>query len=132
MRTLISSLALAFFAFILWIIYQADAGASNLFLDFVRRTPYADKVGHLGLFGLLTLLVNLASACRGIRWQRLTLPYGTLAVLSFVLLEELSQYFFPSRTLDGKDLLADALGIAAFTWLSLVLHRQLTGRRAQA
>jgi len=40
---------------------------------------------------------------------------GALAVLAFAILEELSQYFFPNRTLDGYDLLADVVGVILFS-----------------
>lgn len=113
--------------FILWIIYLANTGSSSVFFDLVHTTPYGDKIGHFFLFGILTLTFNLATKFRTLRIVNLNIYYGTLIVSIFVLLEELSQGFIPSRTLDIRDLAADTLGIATFSCLSALINRRLTG-----
>ncbi len=122
MRKLFWALALGFFSFILWIIYQADSGGSNLFFDWVRRTPYGDKIGHFFLFGTLTLLVIPATGFRA--WQPKGLPifYGAIGVFLFVLLEEISQLFFATRTFDFIDLAADLGGISLCSGLVALVH----------
>lgn len=98
------------FVFILWIIVVSDAGTPNVFIDEVKNIPYGDKVGHMGLYGLLALLVSLSLKPRQQRY--LSLPLGCALVLLFSLVEELTQYFFPAtRTLDIGDVVADFLGI---------------------
>lgn len=115
------SIALGFFAFILWAIYQANTGSSNLFFDLIQPLPYGDKLGHFGLFGLLTLLANLASRCRTLSIGRFKLYWGSTAVSLFVLIEELSQGLIPTRTLDMMDLAADGLGITLFSLLTYLI-----------
>ncbi|OUR84652.1 hypothetical protein A9Q77_01300, partial [Marinomonas sp. 42_23_T18] len=44
--------------------------------------------------------------------------WGALAVLVFVTLEELSQYFIETRSLDMFDYLANLFGILCFSWLT--------------
>jgi len=106
----------AFFAFILWIIYEADTGASNIFLYVADLIPYGDKLGHIWLYGGLALLLNLLLKRRVVRINSVRLQLGSVLVLGFAVIEELSQGFFATRSMDGWDLLADLLGvhIAAF------------------
>jgi len=80
--------------------------------------PYGDKVGHLGLFGLLTLLANISTRCSHFLLGRFTIYWGSFCVLIFVTFEELSQHFLPTRTLDIFDYGADLIGICGATFLS--------------
>lgn len=108
--------------FVLWIIFSADLGLKNIFFDLTNAVPYGDKLGHFFLFGILTLTVNIALKYKRTKfWKKL--PLGTLLVSIFVVIEELSQAFFPNRTLDITDLIADALGILVFTYISYLLFK---------
>jgi VanZ family protein len=105
-----------FFLFIIWIIIVSDAGGSNFVIDSVRAIPYGDKLGHMVLYGVLAILVNISFARR--KRNHLGLPLGCALVLLFALVEELSQGFFPStRTLDVGDMAADLIGIYGVTWV---------------
>jgi len=125
-KSLVIAVALAFFSFILWVIYLADTGGIAVFSPIVSAIPYGDKVGHFSLFGLLTLAANMATFGKKLT---LGLPkkgpifvyLGSFAVSVFVLLEELSQGFIATRTLDYRDLLADAAGIFVFSIVSYYL-----------
>jgi hypothetical protein len=120
-----------FFSFILWIIYLANTGGHSVFFDLIKHVPYGDKVGHMLLFGLLTYVVNLALLSRHFCIGRLPLYYGAVLVSIFVLSEEISQGFIPSRTLDIIDLVADAVGIILFSYLSGLTQRYLDNHRHQ-
>ncbi len=112
---LIPIAAIFFFGFILWIIVVSDMGGPNVLIDGVRAIPYGDKFGHMGLYAVLALLVNLSLKPR--KQKYLGLPLGCALVLVFALLEELSQYFFPStRMLDIQDALADMGGVYLAAW----------------
>jgi VanZ family protein len=111
-----------FFSFICWIIYEADQGASNVFLTFVRTIPFGDKLGHVGLYGLLTFLINLAMRCQVVYLLRFKIQIGSLMVLGFSLTEELAQGLFPSRSLDVADAVADVIGIAVAAYMSRRCH----------
>ncbi len=124
MNKLAIGLVLGFFVFILWMIYLANTGGSSVFFDLIRVLPYGDKLGHFCLFGILTFLINLASHCKSFPIGRFRINYGTAAVTIFVLTEEISQRFIPSRTFDLMDLTADALGILSFTCLNYLNSRQ--------
>ncbi|MDH3973797.1 MAG: VanZ family protein [Deltaproteobacteria bacterium] len=111
--------ALLFFLFICYIIILADVGAESFLFDFFRGVPLGDKLGHFMLYGFLSFLLNRALTYRYIEKYGLYWQLGSLTVFSFALLEEISQYYFPERTADMTDLLADAAGIVLFTLLSV-------------
>jgi hypothetical protein len=120
MHRFFQGITAVFFLFILWIIFSADTGSHNIFFEFVNSISNGDKLGHFFLFGIFTLLLNLALRFKTIKvWQKL--PFGTVLVSIFVLLEELSQAFFPNRTLDIADLTADGLGVLTFTFIGYYL-----------
>lgn len=126
MYKIASILAAAFFGFILWVIFLANTGDSSVFFDFVRAIPYGDKLGHMGLFGTLTLLTIVALNFRSFSLSKLKIYYGSLVVSIFVLTEELSQLFIPSRTFDLIDLSADFVGIILATGLAILINTLFT------
>lgn len=125
MRKLFLGITIVFLLFIILIIYSADTGRNNIFFDFVNWLPFGDKIGHFFLFGIFTLSLNVALKFKRVKlWQKL--PLGTVLISIVVILEELSQAFFPNRTLDITYLIADALGILFFTYISYLLYESKT------
>ena len=120
MYKLISFLAVSFLTFILWIIYLANTGSDSVFFQTVGSVPYGDKLGHFGLFGLLVYLFNFASRFSTYSIGQFRIYYGSSVVLVFALLEEMSQHFFATRTLDWQDILADLVGIVVFSYFSFL------------
>ena len=127
MNKLFQGITVVFLLFIFWIIYSADTGGKNIFFKFVNYLPFGDKLGHFFLFGILTLLLNTSLKYKQVKLY-IKLPLGTVLVSLFVIIEELSQAFFPNRTLDITDLIADGLGILLFTNISnlLVIKKSLS------
>jgi len=123
---LIVASAIILFAFIVWIIYMANISADSLFFDLVKATPYGDKVGHVLLYGFLTLAANLTFRIRTFVVYGWRFYIGTVIVSLLVFLEELSQAFLPSRTFDLVDLAADMIGITVFTILSVKVVKSLS------
>jgi VanZ family protein len=116
-------------------IYLADAGkgATNVLFKLSDRLAYGDKIGHLLLFGPLAFGVNVALKFKRICLGNLGSIYlGTLLVACFVLTEELSQHFFPTRHVELLDLLADSIGIALFTWFSSLIDNKIQQRKYAA
>lgn len=124
MYKLVLTVTLCFFVFILWVIYMANTGQSSVFFDLIKVAPYGDKAGHFILFGLLTLGANFATRLKTLKLGTINIFIGTLLVTLFVLIEELSQYYSPMRTLDIEDLLADAVGIVVFTSITYYLSEK--------
>ncbi len=126
MHKLMVTITVSFFFFLLWVIYMADTGQKSILFELVKQTPYGDKIGHLVLFGLLTLFINSAFRFRTFLLGKLKLFWGTIAVFIFATVEELSQYFFPTRTLDFYDFSASILGVLLFTWVTWLLANRTT------
>ena len=118
-------IAIGFFGFIGWVIYLANTGQKSVFFELVEAIPYGDKLGHFCLFGLLTLFINLAFKFITLNIAGRPIYLAVLIVSTFVILEELSQYFVESRTLDFVDLIADFVGIAVFGAFSAWLCKKL-------
>jgi polysaccharide biosynthesis protein VpsQ len=113
-------LAILFTFFILLIIVLADAGILNRYVGFIYEVPFGDKVGHFILYGLLTLLVDMAliRARPDQSRKRLAMQCGLVLAL-LIGLEEFSQQYFSSRTFDLVDLTFSYLGVVFFSWVAL-------------
>lgn len=117
-------LAILFALFLLVIVILADIGALPHFLQVWNNFPYGDKAGHFILYGILTLLVDLA-LFRSLPNQspkQVTVISGLILAL-LIGLEEFSQRYFVDRTFSLKDLAASYLGLIFFSWLALRMHR---------
>ncbi|MEM8922035.1 MAG: VanZ family protein [Actinomycetota bacterium] len=108
--------------FIVAVIAAANLGIDHPGHALVRRLPFGDKLGHAGLFGGLTLIVNLALRGRRLRIGGVPVLVGTVAVVVFVVVEELSQGFVDRRSLDAFDLAADLVGIAVASAVVARIH----------
>src|SRR5262245_27795343 len=98
-------LAILFTLFILLVIVLADAGILNHYVGFIYEVPFADKAGHFILYGILTLLLDLALFRARPEQNRKQLAILCGLVLAILIgLEEISQQFFPIRTFDLVDL----------------------------
>lgn len=122
-KRLIPLCAVAFFCFIIWVIYLANTGQNSVFFQLIARIPYGDKLGHFCLFGLLTLATNFAFKLKSFKVYSVELFLGTVLVSTFVIIEECSQYFIPNRTFDLIDLSADFIGIVFFNALTRYLRK---------
>lgn len=112
--------SIAFFTFILWVIYQANTNPHSSLFKSIKLFPNSDKLGHFILFGILTLSINLAFQFKSYRRVYL----GTLIVSIFVLIEEATQYFIPTRTMSIIDLIADGVGITLATIITWKLENR--------
>jgi hypothetical protein len=128
LRLLLKITFVLFTTAFLSIIVIADRGHADLFWDLVGRVPCGDKLGHLGLVGTLSFLLNLLLEGRPApgRWRPMML--GSLLLGVFMTLEEASQAFIPHRSFDLLDGLANIIGV--FCGEGLV--RMLPVRRPQA
>lgn len=111
--------AILFALLIILIIILADTGGLG-FLRFLNRIPYGDKLGHFVLYGILTLLLDLALYRSLPLLDRRLLSLRTALILALLIgLEEFSQQYFPNRSFDLVDLAFSYLGVIFFSWLAL-------------
>lgn len=107
--------ALSFFIFIGYIIFLADTADHNFAFRLVGHILYGDKIAHALLYGIMALLLNY-----GLKFKTYyILQIGSLIVLTFATLEELSQYYIPSRTFDMGDLFADFVGVVLVSFIRI-------------
>ncbi len=97
-------------------LYQVNQGQSYFLVNWVQQLPYGDKLGHLGIFGALMFVLNLAM--NGKTWvigqsqqNGVRINLALLLIGAFAVIEEFSQLFIVSRNFDLLDLLCDALGL---------------------
>ena len=107
-----------FALFIVLIIILADLGKLGPLV--IMRIPYADKVGHFILYGILALLINLTLFRSVPRERRKRVAWISSLILALLIgLEEFSQQYFANRTFSLIDLSASYLGVIVFSWLAL-------------
>jgi polysaccharide biosynthesis protein VpsQ len=115
-------LAILFTLFILLVIVLADAGILAHYVGFVYEFPFGDKAGHFILYGLLTLLIDLALFRARPDQSRRRLAIQCDLVLALLIgLEEFSQQSFSSRTFDLVDLTFSYLGVVFFSWVAVLI-----------
>lgn len=123
MNTRVVIITVLFALLLLAIVIANNSGTLPDFLYRLYLVPFGDKIGHLLLTGLLSLLVNLSLSCRKTRLASRDFLLGSLLVGGVVTLEELTQIFFPTRNVSFYDLLSSYLGIWLFgrlaDWLSI-------------
>jgi polysaccharide biosynthesis protein VpsQ len=113
-------LAILFTFFILLVIILADAGVLNHYVGFIYKFPFGDKAGHFVLYGILTLLLDLALFRARPKKDRMQLVWQCGLVLVLLIgLEEFSQQYFSSRSFDLVDLTFSYLGVVFFSWVAL-------------
>lgn len=116
--TAIQGGAILFALFILLVIVLADMDGLG-FLRFINRIPFGDKIGHFVLYGILTLLVDLALFRSLPLLNRRLLTLRVALILALLIgLEEFSQQYFPNRSFDLVDLAFSYLGVIFFSWVA--------------
>jgi len=111
--------AVFFGLFIVAIIILADKGMLGI-LGVINQIPYGDKAGHFILYGILTLLIDLALFSSLPDFNRRLIVFRVALILALLIgLEEFSQQYFPNRTFDLIDLTFSYLGVIFFSWITL-------------
>ena len=109
------ALPLGFFLLIGFIIFLADTANHNFAFRLVGHIPYGDKVMHALLYGVMALLLNYGLNFKSKKIFGFSMQVGALIVLTFAGLEEITQYWLPSRTCDVFDFVADTVGVVLFS-----------------
>ena len=104
-----SWISLGFILFLLGIVYLANTDSDLLKIFY--GIPNFDKVGHFTLFGILAFFVNKAMGCKKTQVLGNVVLTGSLWIILFVGLEEVSQIFIATRNFDVSDLMYDLVGI---------------------
>ena len=115
-------LAFLFSLVILGIIVLANLGMLGIFGS-LNWIPFGDKIGHFVLYGILTLLIDLAlnRSLPTPRRRLLIIRIGLILAL-LIGLEEYSQQFFAKRSFDLVDLAFSYLGVIFFSWVAVRIN----------
>jgi len=106
------TIPLSFFMLIGYIIFLANSADYNFAFKIIGEIAYGDKLMHGLLYGIMAWCLNYGLGFRTIYTH---IQLGATIVLTFALLEEISQIFIPSRTFDMIDILADVIGVVLFS-----------------
>ena len=115
---------ISFILFLGFIIYAANARIDFFVFKALKYIPLSDKLGHFGLVGLLTFLVNLSLKHKIIGFFRLNIYLGSIIVFCLFTFEESSQVWINNRTFDLVDLAFNYLGIAIASGLNRLLYKR--------
>jgi len=126
-RKLIYLLTFCFVIALSAIILLADRGRLPGLVYRLYAFPGGDKVGHVLLMGGLALLLNLCFIGGSVAILGQRAPLGGALAASIVLIEEISQLGFHSRTFSWVDLGCSLLGVMC---ASLIASRISYGRSA--
>lgn len=110
----------AVIATILFAIVLDDSGNLREPVGFVTSLRYGDKVCHFFGFGVLAFFVARVFPKPLLPGTGGRVPAAVAVAFLLTALEELSQAWIPWRHCDPFDLLADASGMALFTYLAAV------------
>jgi polysaccharide biosynthesis protein VpsQ len=125
MSTKIKIITIVYILILAGIIFLADFRGTQYLLNFVGNIPYGDKIGHFGLMGIFSLLINLVLRARTVQVWKLRYLLGSLIVAAIVTLEEFSQQFVRGRTFDWSDLIFDYLGIFVFGEMARLICKKM-------
>jgi polysaccharide biosynthesis protein VpsQ len=112
---------LLFLLFLFYVIVAADKGAIPPFIRAIYYFPHGDWVGHFVLYGILAWLAVRAFP-RQIILGGWKFFLSALFVILMATIEELSQFWFPTRTPDFFDLSFGVLGTIVGTWLGVMMR----------
>lgn len=108
--------------FILTLIITASILAYlGLFPAEIRYIPYYDSIGHFLLFGLLTLMLDKVFREKNLLLEYL--PFASVIVTCYALIDESLQYFSSVRSFDWTDFLYGFIGIVIFTFISRFIFK---------
>ena len=109
------------FAILLTIlVILANFGLGSLLFGFLDYVPGEDKTAHFILFGMMSFFLNTELYFEKLSIYPVSIMKGSFILIVIVTLEEMSQYFIPSRTFSWLDLSASYLGIYLFGYLSKI------------
>jgi hypothetical protein len=125
---LIRRAAILFALFLVLIIVLANTGRVGDVFGWMYYFPNGDKVAHFLLWGTFSLLVSLGFPTKAVPLWHLNVLKSSLFVSIPVILEEISQFFFPGRSPSLLDLAAGLVGVFLFGEIGARLRHYILSR----
>lgn len=123
-RSLLISTSLALILFVAFVWWRADQGHLPAAISALYNFPHGDKVGHFLLMGVLTFFVCLPFSFGGWQAVKKRIFMVLLLIAVIITLEEISQHFFSTRSMDIVDLICSYAGILVFSGIVLLFQRK--------
>lgn len=117
--------AYLFIIFVIYIILSASLGWYNPFFVIVNKIPFGDKLMHIILLGTFAFCVNVLLRFRTFQISKYQLLTGSVIMFLLATLEEISQYWIPTRTFDLLDLTANYIGILLASFFILKYQKRI-------
>ena len=119
-------LAAVWALFLAAVVVSANTGAAEPAFEALKAVPWGDKLAHVLLVGVMSLLLNLSLSAARFRCGPLRVLKGTLILFVIATLDELSNLLLSHRNFDLGDLASNYVGIFCFGWLAawLVARRR--------
>lgn len=92
-KNIIRLITLLFVLFIGYVIYSANTGNGLPVFKLIGKIPYGDKLGHMGLIGTLTFLINATLNNKVFKVSGRKILLGSALVFIFITIEEFSQQY---------------------------------------
>lgn len=102
---------ITFMAAFIYLIILADNGQFPLWIKKLYDYKGGDKLGHLLIMFLLSIVMNIFFNLRRFNFFNQKILLGSFIASIIVTGEEFSQIFFPNRTFDLRDLICSLIGV---------------------
>lgn len=106
--------AICAFCLLTW---SANRGVIPYTLAQMSAFPGRDLLGHFLIAAGITYLVNRAISWRTIRCKSRRFLLGSVLIVLFLTIEEISQVFLPTREFSFLDLGSDYFGVVLVGWV---------------
>lgn len=128
-RSHLRTIAWAAFVAAVLLVPVDDSGVEGGWIDWVlERLPFADKLGHALLFGLMAWFACGSFETLGLRRR------GALAALSaaaYGVVLDLLQTLVPGRSADALDMMADTVGALGGAIMAILIRTPRAGAPRQ-
>lgn len=122
--TIIQVITVLFTLFTAMVVFYADTGRTLMVVR-INHIPMLDKIIHMGFCFSLTLLINLATGSKIIRWSNKNWLIVSILLFGIFTVEECSQIFLARRNFEVLDLLANYTGIILGSKAVFYLNRRM-------
>lgn len=106
------------------IIIDANLGYASETFAFLKLIPGTYHTGHVFLYGGLAVIANIVFRFKTINVRGQNILLSSVVVFSFVVIEEISQLWIPTRVFDPMDIVSSFVGIVALSYIAFQIHKR--------
>lgn len=110
---------------ILWLIIGASKQGGNVLFIWAESITYGDKIGHVLMSAVLTLMLGVITRLKSVRIAGIALYWSLLASLILLSAAEATHLINPLRSFEWADLMANYLGALLGISITGLIHDYL-------